>query len=225
MELFEILFILFFILIPIFEGLRKSRQRRSPGEAEAPERPARTGGDPYDRPPGPPPPRSEPELDTSEAADMLPDDLWEVLTGERRTRTEPVEARTDDEYEDQEEYTTWRDVPAWEPEREPEEAFQAEAEAHEEERFEPAPWLEDDGMPAWQDTAPPAEAMARAAQAPMPEAPSHQLGSLGSLGDAIGTVSAPRRRSPLMTSLRSTQGLRQAVLLREILGPPKGLDR
>lgn len=214
MELFEILFILFFILIPIFEGIRKSRQRRrGPEEMDTEDSPALPGRSPYEGPAGRPPPSPEPEVDTSDAADMVPDDLWEVLTGERRVPPAPAEDQVDEE----EEYATWRDVPAWKPEHEPE----PEPEHEEEERFEPSPWMEDAESLAAQTVPDPAEAHLLAMDF-SPPSPDELRATLGA---AIGAPDAPRRRSPLMASLRSSHGLRQAVLLREILGPPKGLDR
>jgi hypothetical protein len=207
-ELFEILFILFFILIPILEGLRKKRQGPAPEDADTADRPARPGRSPYEEPAGPPPPRPEPELDTSGAADMVPDDLWEVLTGERRVRTEPAE----DQVDEPEEYSTWRDVPAWEPEPEPEPE-------PEDEWPEPTPWLEDAESPVAQTAEP-----AAPHQHAMTFSPRAADEGRGTLGSPIGEPDAPPRRSRLTDSLRSSQGLRRAVLLKEILGRPKGLD-
>lgn len=207
MELFEILFILFFILIPVLEGIRKNRQSPGPEETEDADRPARTGRTSYEGPSGAPPPRgAKPEADTTGAADMLPDDLWEVLTGERRQRPEPVEEHVEDE----EEYQTWRDEPAWEPEEE----------AVAEQRFEPSPWLED-AEPVWEESVPEAIEVPLTRVDLRSPPPREERSALGS---AIGEAPAQRRRSPLMASLQSTQGLRQAVLLKEILGRPKGLE-
>ncbi|NIP80331.1 MAG: hypothetical protein GWN79_12220, partial [Actinobacteria bacterium] len=74
MDLFELLIIAAFVLIPILEGVMKQRRKSSegpiPGEDKAP-----TGPDRAEEP--------------RPAADMLPDDLWQILTGERRTSPEP----------------------------------------------------------------------------------------------------------------------------------------
>jgi hypothetical protein len=227
-ELFEILFILFFILIPVLEGIRKSRQRRDSPDIELPDRPsprpthgpeptARGGryGEPDDRPP--PPRRPEPEPEPVEASDMIPDDLWEILTGERREgrRPTPVEDRPEpDEPWMAEPDERWQEEPLWEREPEP----------VSEERFEPRPWLDSPGAMR-EDEPPPIEVHvpapvderpARAARPPRPPRVS--------LREVVEAPKVQRRVSPLMRSLQSQEGLRQAVLLKEILGRPKGLE-
>jgi hypothetical protein len=217
-ELFEILFILFFILIPILEGLRKSKQSRDAPDIEEP-----TSARPRPVPPpsGAPPRRfPEPEAEPMEAADMVPDDLWEILTGERRKAPAPAEPRAEDEdwYQEAEEAVEetyqpeeerWAEEPVWE---------RAEA-PRAPERFEPAPWRDeratrDEEVPFQPEEAliVPEERRAR------PARPRLSLRTV---------VDAPRKRrqvSPLMKALQNPDGLRQAVLLKEILGPPRGLD-
>lgn len=208
MELFEILFILFFILIPIINGISKRRQRR--GESEDIQLP----GDARERPRMEP--REEPP-EPAEAADMVPDDLWEILTGERRERgatPRPTERPTEPEPE-----------PEWEPvgpseEWTPESPWQAEEQPREQERFEPAPWIEDSPLdrrvelPAQQEPAP------RVAQYGREDRGARRIRIA-----AQDALAAPRPRgvSPLIRALRRPDGLRQAMVLRDILGPPKGL--
>lgn len=213
MELFEILFILFFILIPVFEGIRKGRQRRGSDDIELPR-------DASPRPPGRPgrpaseewqterPRPSQRETEPVDAADMVPDDLWEVLTGERRQRRPPAPAEPAEPQD-----APWVEEPRWERE---EDVFA-------DERFEPAPWEEarddvrlDPRMPA---PLPPVEQPAVVAVDPYPPTPRRVP-----LSVVQETPRTARRVSPLMRSLQHPDGLRQAVLLREILGPPKGLD-
>ncbi len=210
MELFEILFILFFILIPVLEGIRKGRQRRESPDIEEPRqnRPRAPGRPTTVERPQPGPPRTQREPEPVEAADMVPDDLWEILTGERRERPVPAEAT---EPED----APWIEEPRWEPD---EEVFA-------DERFEPAPWeeyrdetrLELPGVPTVADEA--VKAAAAAIESVQPPRPRR-----ASLREVVETPRATRRASPLIRSLQRPEGLRQAVLLREILGPPKGLD-
>jgi hypothetical protein len=217
-ELFEILFILFFILIPVLEGIRKSKQRRDAPDIEEP-----TSARPRPAPPrtGAPPRRMpEQEAEPGEAADMVPDDLWEILTGERRQAPAPAEPRAEDEdwYQEAEEAVEetyqaeeerWAEEPVWEREEDPRAP----------ERFEPAPWR--DERTAWDEEVPfqpeealivPEERRARPARARI---------SLRTVVDAPRTK---REVSPLMKALQNPDGLRQAVLLKEILGPPRGLD-
>jgi hypothetical protein len=226
-ELFEILFILFFILIPVLEGIRKSRQRGRSQDVElpggAPGRPGRPGPAsaprrmPQESVPAPAPsplPRREP--DPVEASDMIPDDLWEILTGERRQRPgppgpEPMEVEeigsdTRDERWLEEPDQRWRE--------EPEESWRAEAEQtwrDEPVSLEPpAPIREPIVATPTLSRFDPGRAPARRLRTPLRE-----------------VVEAPpvvRTVSPLMRMLQSPRGLRDAVLLREILGPPKGLD-
>jgi hypothetical protein len=217
-ELFEILFILFFILIPVLEGIRKSRQRRDTPDIEEP-----TSARPRPAPPrtdAPPGRFPEPATEPVDAADMVPDDLWEILTGERRQAPAPAEPRAEDvdsyraaEEAVEETYQAaeerWHEDPVWEREEDPRAP----------ERFEPAPWR--DERTTWDEEVPfqPEEALI------VPEErrprPARARVSLRTV------VVAPRKKrevSPLMKALQNPDGLRQAVLLKEILGPPRGMD-
>jgi hypothetical protein len=227
-ELFEILFILFFILIPVLEGIRKSRQRRDSPDIELPDRPSprpsrgpeptarrERYGEPAD---GPLPPR-RPEPEPVEAADMIPDDLWEILTGERREGRRPTPVEDHHEPEDEpwmaEPDERWQEEPAWE--REPEPVA--------EERFEPRPWMDSPEAMRDEELSRPVEIHMpepvdeRTARAPRPPRPPRI-----SLREVVEAPKVQRRTSPLMRSLQSQAGLRQAVLLKEILGRPKGLE-
>jgi len=224
-ELFEILFILFFILIPVFEGIRKGRQRRGsgdielPGEAEPRQHRQPGGGgrmgqrtaEDWDT--EVPQPRREPE--PADAADMVPDDLWEVLTGERRQPRPPVPAPPPDPAETwDDDDAPWVEEPRWER---AEDVFAKE-------RFEPAPWEEDRDEirldPRTESPFPTAEPPVVIAVDPYPPTPRRRV----PLSVVLETPRTPRRVSPLMRALQHPDGLRQAVLLREILGPPKGLE-
>jgi hypothetical protein len=218
-ELFEILFILFFILIPVLEGIRKSKQRRDTPDIEEP-----TSARPRpDLPTTTAPPPRRPDPEPVEAADMVPDDLWEILTGEKRQRPTPAEPRSQDVdwYEDEEvaeeaieepyraQEERWPDEPAWEREADP--RFQ--------ERFEPAPWHDERQDLEEKVAFQPEEALIvpdeRRARTARPRV---------SLRTVVEAPRVERQVSPLMQALQNPDGLRQAVLLREILGRPKGLD-
>jgi hypothetical protein len=217
-ELFEILFILFFILIPIFEGLRKSRQRQEAERDVEVAEEAETGSPPdYHVPPAP----GRPEPATGDASDMVPDDLWEILTGERRPRSDPG-AEPRPEWDDQEAVEVESAPRTWWEEDAEAEAPEPDLEPVMEERFEPAPWRIEPVPPP-----PPAEVTVEA-YSPLihreatPAPPRPRRLSLRELSDEPPpTVREP---SALVRALGSQEGLRQAILLREILGPPKGLD-
>jgi hypothetical protein len=232
MELFEILFILFFILIPVLEGIRKSRQRgdsedielpgrstprpspRSPAERDHAARGDRSGAPPQ-RPA--PPPAQDPE--PAGAADMVPDDLWEILTGERRANAPPADLpRETEEPWMAEPGAEWHEEPRWEPEPEP----------ASEERFEPRPWLDSPGAMRDEDAPEPVEIQLPAPDADQPllsaRPPRAPRPPRVSLREVVEAPRVVRRKSPLIRSLQSQEGLRQAVLLKEILGRPKGLD-
>src|SRR5690606_34831359 len=86
---FGSLLFLLFVLWPILAGiLRRKQGTQAPGSGRpgprAGQRPASAGR-----------PRTDEEAQTAapvSAADMIPDELWEILTGERR-RPAPAEAR------------------------------------------------------------------------------------------------------------------------------------
>jgi hypothetical protein len=235
-ELFEILFILFFILIPIFEGLRKSRQRQGA------EREAEAAGEPEDRPmlePRPsgrsggevrrpttsaPLPPQRPEPAAGEASDMVPDDLWEILTGEKRARPVP-EPMPPEEWDERPVLGEPESRPWWEEDPEAE-APEPDLEPVMEERFEPAPWHEE---PELEPESPPLPVETSSEiytplprREPRPSPPRQRRPSLRE----IGAEPAPPVREPsaLTRALSTRAGLRQAVILREVLGRPKGLD-
>ncbi|MFO7894950.1 MAG: hypothetical protein R6U63_14655 [Longimicrobiales bacterium] len=211
MDLFEILFIALFILFPIMEGILKKRRKpedSEPGEGSGAEADADW---------------SAPDEEPRAASDMVPDDLWEVMTGEKRRAgagggaegergvqrsmepeesPEPVRehAGPDTAAEAPED---WRSAP-WVVDEETEEHEPVSAEYRGPEAYS----LETPAPPPLEREVPTSEARHRAfhrlLDRPKPE--------------------RKRRLSPLMRSLRSPDGLRQAVLLKEILGPPKGLE-
>lgn len=138
------------------------------------------------------------EEDRSAAA-MIPDDLWEILTGERRT-PEP-------EWEPE----PWEDDHAWEPHGE--EAAPVES--------YPVPYgyearsLES----AARDEYP--VAVSLEAPPPPPEE-RHRL--FHKKLEATARQQRPARRSRLPAALGSGPALRRAMVLREVLGPPKALE-
>lgn len=222
MGIFEILFIALFILFPILEKVLT--RRRTGGEAPGPEEP---GPEPMGARPGEVSPGSS-ERDPGRAADMVPDDLWAVLTGEERPRddvrvehepaTEPA-GRSPDEH-------------ASEPTDEP---MPPEG---------PARWEE-----AWTPRSEPRWRMDDVEATPAPASLEHHAPEAYSLEtferepvslerplespdvrhrrfhESIASPPSRRtRRSPIGRALRSTESLRHAFVLSEVLGAPKGLE-
>ncbi len=209
MELFEILFIAIFILFPILEQVLK--RRGAPDEEEP-------GPAAMDSPPGE---IDAPSADREpvQASEMVPDDLWAVLTGEQRpgrpdgVRVEEQQEDGWDTFEDlgdaarggsrEERPETGAEVGAdWSLAPDPEEAYSLERLDFEPEAYEPAPY-----EPV-ERTVPSSEARHRA------------------FHEKVDRPVPPRRRrrSTVGRALGNPETLRHAVILNEVLGTPKGLD-
>lgn len=217
MDLFEILFIALVILFPIMEGILKKRGKpKGPDQIE--ERAADADSD-----------WSAPDEEPRAASDMVPDDLWEVMTGENR-RTEAGGSAEGARG------APWSAEPEGSPETDRERARAgsgagADTAAEAPEDWRSAPWVVDDEA---------GEREPVSAEYRGPEAYSLETPAAPPMERKVPTAEArhrafhrlidrpqPRRKrrmSPIMRSLRSPDGLRQAVLLKEILGPPKGLE-
>jgi hypothetical protein len=260
-----ILIILIFIVAPLLEKLLKAGKKPGeppqprPGQPPVPPRPGQRQV-PQQRPradlpwEAPEPPRQaapgQPQEEEREAAAaMLPDDLWEILTGERRAPP-PTRPPADDEYEPDfdelpedlpEELTAAQPEPApWRPTGparapgptgdERREQRREEAAAREQARddagslrrrdrerdLSPAPYMHD---------------------VPVRAAP--QVVSLEALSfddeerhDAfhrrLDSLPAPahmrRRVHPFAAASFTDTDLRRAVIMAEVLGPPRGLE-
>jgi hypothetical protein len=193
---FIVLFVIF-VLGPIIEQARRKQrppaQRRRPGmtpPAEArPGPPARTE---------PPVPRSETE--DASATTMLPDELWEILTGQPRPKPEPQR------------------VPA--PDVEIEDVDLEETATREDRRFESLPARTAPTLPeVIVRNEPPVvvsmETMPIDAQTRHREF-HEKLERTTTVVQAISTQVHPR--------LTRRQDLRDAIMIQAILGPPKALE-
>ncbi|HUG39024.1 MAG TPA: hypothetical protein VMM12_00980 [Longimicrobiales bacterium] len=210
MDFFEVL-ILIFIVIPILEVVFKKHRKgkEAPQEAPAPRHRERVGagagaGEASSRPaPG----------GEDSAADMIPPDFWEVLTGERPREAPPAGS-------------------GWEPEgweAPPDATVEAPPELGPAESWAPAHWEVDDeegaGTRAERDA--PAslehigpEAISLEIPPPPPEVRRRLHHEKHDIAPALeaGGESAHALRA----ALRGPE-LRRAIVLAEILGPPKGL--
>lgn len=200
MDLFEILFIMLFVLIPIMEQVLKKRRKgpgssgpSGPGSSSSEE--ARSQGEAASQ---------DRERESASAADMVPEDLWAVLTGEA---ADP-DPSADEEPEEA----------PWQPEPEP--WWSEGAEEGEESRDREPISAEYRGPEAYSLETYEREAVSLEADVPSPEARHRAFHEL---------IDKPvprrrRRKSALGEALSNRRGLRQAFVLQEVLGSPKGLD-
>lgn len=212
MELFEILFIAMFILFPILEQVLK--RRRGPDEEEPGPVPMEPPPDEIDAPSS--------DREPVQASEMVPDDLWAVLTGEQRPGRPddvPVETEQDEEWstfegfgerahreriervEEPEEARTAAGSD-WSAAPDPEEAYSLERLDYEPVPYEPVPY----------------EPLERA----VPSAEARHRAFHEKVDRPVPT--RPRRRSTVGRALGRPETLRHAIILNEVLGPPKGLD-
>lgn len=187
MGFFEILIIFFFIVLPILEGIQKKRredERKRQGGVQ-PDRPGPRVAD-----------RSSSRSDTpASAADMVPEDLWELLTGQKKPGTQQRAPEPE---------PAWTPAPI--PAPEPVSAEYGELESAD---LPEAVSLEVAVPPPVERRVPTAEERHRQFEA---EYVDHH-------------AARPKHHtSALLRALDHPTGLQQAVLLKEILGPPKGLE-
>lgn len=219
MDLIEILFVIFFLLIPLLQGLMRRGRTLPAEEADG----AETAGDAGEsgwvaeeaRPELEP---LEPEVgvrrDPAPAADMVPDDLWELLTGERRERG-PVAADSEAES---------RVEPWWSESEEPTEPGDPVVEERKE-WGRPSP-AEVHGLPpepvSLEYIGP--EAYSLEQPLPSPDVRHARFHERLERRPADQGRSRRRRGSPLTRTLRDPAGVRDAIVLAELLGRPKGLE-
>lgn len=211
----SLLLILIFIFAPLIERLLRSG-RKPPEPPPGQQRPPMPA--PRSRLPQQPAPRAEeppPRVviarreEEEPAATMLPDDLWEILTGERRSPPAPVP------------------TPQWDPEVADEEVDAFERDVSREEEY----------------------ALARREEAPIVTAeeayvrplPQHEPPTIVSLETVdiddrlrhrqfhermsnIAPAARVHLSAPSRHLMPSGEDLRRAIIMAEILGPPKGLE-
>lgn len=208
MDGFELLFLLLFILFPLLEGLARRRKgsRGSGGPSES----GRAG--PLEGE------TSVPEEETARAgtdrgeaaSDILPDDLWELLTGEQRRGRDarpPIEPDVDGGVKDE---------PAWASAESP---IAVDEDAARERWTDPS----DDEVPRSEPVSLEYEGPeAYSLEQPLPS-PEVRHARFHARLDAAPTP-RPRRRSGLTRRLARRGTLREAVILAEVLGPPRGLE-
>lgn len=143
--------------------------------------------------------RGESGAEDTSAAAMIPDDLWELLTGERRTPR-----------------------PAWEPE-----SWEDEAAWDEEVAAATSPELahgryEDEGRSLERVAAERHPVVVSLEAPPLPPEERHRR--FHERLESLSGAPERRRRARLPRSLGTGAALRRAMVLREVLGPPKALE-
>ena len=219
-----LLLIIVFIVAPLIERLLKAGK----GAQQPPEPGPQQRIPPQQRVPQPrPQPRLPQQRQESAgrsddaAADMLPDDLWEILTGERRTPRAPAP------------------VPEVEPEdideRYPVEAYPDEALSLEEAA------LEQPSERGWMSRLPDDTAVVVSPEAyerPLPVRDLPRVVSMEALEfdtekrhdrfhqrlETLKPAAVVRRPAPSLYRFTSDEDVRRAIVMSEILGPPKGLE-
>jgi hypothetical protein len=227
-----ILIIIIFIVVPIIERLLKAgkqNQQLPPPQQRLPQRPGQRlprerlpeeweqeeqedGDEPESQPV-----RHRAETRDDPAAEMLPDDLWEILTGERRTPQRPTPRRA--------------------PGPVSEEGFSLE----EGYSIEEAESLEVQPSGEWMSAPPespevvlPPEPYIR----PNPLRPVADVVSLEEIDfdydqrhddfhdklEGLGGPATVRRRAPNAYRFRNDADLRRSIVMAEILGTPRGLQ-
>lgn len=209
-DYFGLIIFIIIVLFSLFGGKKKPRQPPAPPprrptqqrEPRADARPEYTR--PYREPPRPQP---EPQPEASSAEDMVPADLWEILTGEKRVPGPSAERQ-----------------PAGAPEPEPEPYYTYDEEpVHElppppivrEAPVRPEPVILERDFEAINERRERALQQRRAARVKQRAA---------QFADTTPAKAQIVERSALGKLLGNRDELKRAIVLREVLGPPKGME-
>lgn len=204
MDLFEILFIALFLLFPILEQVLRKNRGEPDSEEPDPGAPQEHGE----------PGQQAPERKPVKAAEMVPDDLWAVLTGEQR----PAEGVGWEEEEVEGQFgDSWSEEPD-EARRVPEPVATPEVDS---DWDAPAPGSREyRGPEAYSLERLDQEAVSLESPLQSSEARHRRFHEII---DAQ-PVRRRTRRSAVGRAIRTPAGIRQAFVLSEVLGTPKGLE-
>lgn len=225
--LYLLAFVFFFVILPMLQRAR--------GKGQAPPQPSRRPqrSDGRDTPSVPPTYDEDPSYDDEAiqassspprakqrtAEEVLPDDLWEILTGERRKPARPEPEQHEDDTPQYDEAEVGRDPYAHDHEREEESQWE-DVSAEGPDRWEPEPEPIPVPVPLPRPVRLPDPA--RAARTALPTPSPHRSGR----GPRVhaGRPAGGSRRLNIALNLDSRDELRRAMILREVLGPPKALE-
>lgn len=211
------LLILLFIVAPILEGIfgKKARDKRR----QLPRQPG-----------GPRTPGEKRQGTAGSASDMVPDDLWELLTGQKRTATTAPapagpEEETGFEATDRPLEAGDRPLESWDADLEP--AMEPTEYEPLDVRYEdgrvstpPAPWeAVDEGASLESTNLPEAYSL----EQPVPTEKVRHAAFHRRL-DALPPPARTRRKLHPDLKLETAADLRRAVILKEVLGTPKGFE-
>lgn len=229
-----LLFLFIFFVLPLIQralgGAKKTPpQGRSPGQRRPGVPPARPEGrarlpeDSRTATPGRPDAGEPARTESERAADLVPDDLWEILTGERQSRAPSQRQREREPEPELEAEAEWgRDAEeVWEPE---ETAAQVPERSDEDPYQRPdrieAPRRREHEEPARTPTPAPITASESLSPTPVPRPSPYAIAD-----SAIARPYTPEsRRRRMVPSLSNRSDLKRAFVLREVLGPPKALE-
>jgi hypothetical protein len=204
-----IIFIVVFVLGPIIEQIRRKGQspRQPPQQQRRPaEMRPRAQPQPQQQLPTPAPaPRSETE--DASAATMLPDDLWEVLTGQPRPQTQPAPQR----------------VPAPAPDVEWEDIVDEEELVRDDVDIEKKRSTFEEAVSLETLTRHP-EPVVVSMEAVFPEPRARHVAFHKKIDQTAAPVAVTVERRVRRPPLAGREQLRNAVLLQTILGRPKALE-
>lgn len=218
-DLYWVILFFFFVVLPLIQRVlgvgkhgqppqRRPPPRRTPGARRLPETPRRQV----------PPPAAEParrtDAEADRAAEMIPAELWEILTGQRRP---PVVARPPSQEPDVDEELAEDEEDVFAPVTTSEDRA-----ADELMRRREAELVRDRAV----DRTPPT--IVTLETEPLAEPARHaafhaQLESRLPTRPAPATVNRPPRHA-LADALSTRSDLRRSIILQEILGRPKGLQ-
>jgi hypothetical protein len=250
---FGILLLILFILAPLLEKLLRAGRPQPPPQEQQQQRPGQPG------PQARPQPRTEVEEES--AAGMLPDDLWEILTGERRPTARQAPREPDLTYDEPVRTQPPAPAPA-PPPRRAEARLPAQSRpmpdrsrgASERQRRLPRveqrrlPEIDDRRLPEVEIRRPGPTVRQRSAGPPPSAADElvrrptvHRAPAVVSLEtpiedgetrrarfhERLAATAQPRTGIPVPQSawaFASADEVRRAIVMAEILGPPKGLE-
>ena len=229
-DLFFFFLIFIFFVLPVLERVLKGKKKPPPGTGPPGPRPP-TRPAPQRRPLPMPEPRAEweqpePVEEESTADELIPDDLWAILTGERRPSPSPPPRPAPPPQQ--------RPAPA--PRRappaplartpEPTAARKVDEFDRVQRRTEAVRYRESEAeldalLRSRRRIDEQAPVVVSLETEPLAEAPRHDR-----FHDRLDKLSAPPtgyRKATVLPSLRDPMELRRAIVLKEVLGKPKGL--
>jgi hypothetical protein len=227
-DLFTFFLIFIFFVLPVLERVLKGKKKPPPGTSPPRERPEARPV-PERRPL--PEPRAEweqpePVEQESTADELIPDDLWAILTGERRPEPPPTRPAPPPP---QRPAPAPRRAPPPPLARKPQPTAARKVDEFDrvQRRTEAVRYRESEAeldalLRSRRRIDEPAPMVVSLEGEPLPEGPRHDR-----FHDRLDKLTAPPtgyRKATVLPSLRDPMELRRAIILKEVLGKPKGLQ-